>query len=173
MTKNLNRKNCVSDGLSENTSLLCIRYISLLFIELKSGCIFPQNWQAVWEHCGEEQFPDFSVTLFSVACFSFSTLARVISRSSISFFSSEHSSSSFLFFAVSSAFVSSSSSSLSFSSLILASSWILLLMSPSHLSSASARFSLSYQNTLNVHYIYHKNDKRQLRPWVSETIPFF
>jgi len=83
-------------------------------------------------------------TLFSVACFSFSTLAKVSSRSSMSFFSSEHSSSSFLFLAVSSALISSSSSSLSVVSLSLASSWILLLMSPSHRSSASERFSPSY-----------------------------
>ena len=83
-------------------------------------------------------------TLFSVACFSFSTLARVSSRSSMSFLSSEHSSSSFLFLAVSSAFISSSSSSLSVSSLALASSWILLLIRPSQRSSASVRLSCSY-----------------------------
>ena len=83
-------------------------------------------------------------TLFSVACFSFSTLARVSSKSSMSFFSSEHSSSSFLFLAVSSALISSSSSSLSVVSFSLASSWILLLIRPSHLSSASDRFSDSY-----------------------------
>lgn len=83
-------------------------------------------------------------TLFSVACFSFSTLAKVSSKSSISFFSSEHSSSSFLFLAVSSAFSSSSSSSLSLSSLVLASSKILFFISPSHRSSASAKLSLSY-----------------------------
>lgn len=82
-------------------------------------------------------------TLFSTACFSFSTLAKVSSRSSMSFFSSEHSSSSFLFLAVSSAFRSSSSSSLSLNSLALASSKILFLISPSHRSSASARLSLS------------------------------
>ena len=85
------------------------------------------------------------LTLFSVACFSFSTLAKVSSRSSMSFFSSEHSSSSFLFLAVNSALISSSSSSLSVVSLSLASSWILLLMSTSHLSSASERFSDFYQ----------------------------
>ncbi len=79
--------------------------------------------------------------LIFCACFSFSTFAKVSSRSSMSFFSSEHSSSSFLFLAVSSALISSSSSSLSLVSLSLASSWILLLMSPSHLSSASERFS--------------------------------
>ncbi len=83
------------------------------------------------------------LTLFSVACFSFSTLARVSSRSSISFFSSEHSSSSFLFLAVSSAFISSSSSSRSVSSLAFASIWILFLIRPSHLSSASQRLSCS------------------------------
>ena len=83
-------------------------------------------------------------TLFSVACFSFSTLARVSSRSSMSFLSSEHSSSSFLFLAVSSALISSSSSSLSVVSLSLASSWILLLIRPSHLSSASLIVSLLY-----------------------------
>ena len=82
--------------------------------------------------------------MFSVACFSFSTLAKVSSRSSMSFLSSEHSSSSFLFLAVSSALISSSSSSLSVVSLSLASSWILLLIRPSHLSSASLIVSLLY-----------------------------
>ena len=85
-----------------------------------------------------------SLTLFSMACFSFSTLARVISRSSMSFFSSAHSSSSLRFLASTLELISSSSSSLSKISFTLASSWILALMSRSHRSSASARLSCSY-----------------------------
>lgn len=89
-------------------------------------------------------------TLCSMTCFPFSTLAKVSSRSSMSFFSSEPSSSSFLFLALSSAFKSSSSSSLSLNSLALASSKMLFLISPSHRSSASARLTFLF-NKNNIY----------------------
>nr|RLV63895.1 hypothetical protein DV515_00017807 [Chloebia gouldiae] len=112
----------------------------LLLGQFGDGLVQPRHLLCqvldLWEKCPASR----SVP---VACFSFSTLARVSSRSSMSFFSSEHSSSSFLFLAVSSAFISSSSSSRSVSSFTLASSWILFLISWSQRSSASFRLSCS------------------------------
>lgn len=103
-------------------------------------------------------------TLFSVACFSFSTFVRVSSRSSMSLLRDEHLSSRFLFFATRSEFTSSSSSSLSFSSLTLASSWILLLMSPSQRSSASIRFSVSWKNQ---RVVFRSDSQQTLRGMCS------
>lgn len=105
-------------------------------------------------------------TLFSVPCFFFSTLARVSSKSSMSFLSSEHSSSSFFFLVVSSTLISSSSSSLSVVSLSLASSWIILLNSPSHLSSASVRFSDSCCRNKSTCTVYLMTQYQ----WIDATV---
>ena len=78
-------------------------------------------------------------TLFSVACFSFSTFARVNSRSSMSFFNSEDSSSSLRFLATSSLLTSSSSSNFSWRSRIRVSRSILAAIISSQRPSASSK----------------------------------